>query len=259
MKEQYENNWKDYYAILNVPPDTDYEKIERVYKALAFVYHSDSNPNPSVSEKMKDLNEAYEVLKDIGRRKDYDVFWLQSQQRQTNKVSAMHSSAPPKPVLDPLFIKIKNANPGQVQKAYFTVINAGGLYSKINIDNPNSWVKVTSWHSLTESDELPLKVCIECQGKDWSSVYSESIRVRLDSTEARLRVELRTLLLIRDHSWHDLDFEDLKGWVKKRGLSPGEEIAGKTFRYRCNNANKYQFRLRYSCQKAIYNPLDSPV
>jgi len=88
---------------------------------------------------------------------------------------------------------------------------------------------------------------------------SENIRVRLNSAEARIRVELRTLLLIRDHVWHDLDFEDLKGWGNKRGLSPGEELAGKTFRYRCISVNKYQFRLRYSYQKAIYNPLDSPV
>lgn len=259
MKEQYENNWKDYYAILNVPSDTDFEKIEKVYKALAFVYHSDSNPNLAASEKMKDLNEAYEVLKDAGRRINYNVAWLQRRQKQPNQTNATHSSDLPKPILDPSFIKIKNANLGQVQKAYFTVMNVGGVYSKINIDNPNSWVKVTNWSSLTASDELPLKVCIECQGKDWSSVYSENIRVKLDSVEASIRVELRTLLLIRDHIWHDLDFEDLKGWVKKRGLSPGEELAGKTFRYRCISANIYQFRLRYSYQKAIYNPLDSPV
>jgi curved DNA-binding protein CbpA len=259
MKEQYENNWKDYYAILNVLHDTDFEKIQRVYKALAFVYHSDSNPNPSAIEKMKDLNEAYEVLKDSDRRRKYNYIWLQRQKEQPNQANAALTSGPPKPILDPSFIKIKNANPGQVQKAYFTVMNVGGPYSKINIDNPNSWVKVTQWRSLTETDELPLKVCIECQGKDWSSTYSENIRVKLDSAEAQIRVEFQTLSIIRDHVWHDLDYEDLKGWVKKRGLSPGQELAGRTFRYRCTSANKYQFRLRHSFRNAIYNPLDSPV
>ncbi len=66
--------YKDYYKILGVSRDASQEEITKAYKKLAKKYHPDLNPNdPSAEEKFKDINEAYEVLKDPEKRKRYDM------------------------------------------------------------------------------------------------------------------------------------------------------------------------------------------
>jgi DnaJ-class molecular chaperone len=63
----------DYYRILGVPSDADPEKIKTAYRELAFQYHPDRNEkNPDASEKMKQLNEAYAVLSNPAKRREYD-------------------------------------------------------------------------------------------------------------------------------------------------------------------------------------------
>ena len=61
---------KDYYKILQVAPDASPEVIQMAYKALAKKYHPDLNPGQeeAAQEKMKDVNEAYEILSDKDKR-----------------------------------------------------------------------------------------------------------------------------------------------------------------------------------------------
>jgi DnaJ-class molecular chaperone len=64
---------KDYYKILGVERDADARKIKEAYRKLAFEYHPDRNKgNAEALEKMKELNEAYAVLSDPGKRSRYD-------------------------------------------------------------------------------------------------------------------------------------------------------------------------------------------
>lgn len=65
---------KDYYAILGVLPSAEVETIKAVYRALSKKYHPDiSRENPaSAEEKMREINEAYEILSDATERKKYD-------------------------------------------------------------------------------------------------------------------------------------------------------------------------------------------
>jgi molecular chaperone DnaJ len=65
---------KDYYQILNVNQDASAEDIKKVFRGLAMQYHPDRNPeNIKDSEaKFKEINEAYEVLGDLERRRQYD-------------------------------------------------------------------------------------------------------------------------------------------------------------------------------------------
>jgi curved DNA-binding protein CbpA len=62
----------DYYAILQVHPEADREVIGAAYRRLAAKYHPDVSALPDTAEKMKLLNEAYEVLSDPARRAAYD-------------------------------------------------------------------------------------------------------------------------------------------------------------------------------------------
>jgi DnaJ-class molecular chaperone len=68
-------NQKDYYQILEVEKEASPQRIKEAYRRLAFQYHPDRNrENPSAVEKMKEVNEAYAVLSDPKKRRDYDTF-----------------------------------------------------------------------------------------------------------------------------------------------------------------------------------------
>ncbi len=64
--------FKDYYQLLGVEPDADGKTIKAAYRKLARKYHPDMNPDKGAEDKFKEVAEAYEVLKDAGRRAEYD-------------------------------------------------------------------------------------------------------------------------------------------------------------------------------------------
>lgn len=65
--------YKNYYEVLGVSKNASKEEIRKAYKNLAKKYHPDLNKNSSASEtKFKEINEAYEVLKDPEKRRKYD-------------------------------------------------------------------------------------------------------------------------------------------------------------------------------------------
>ncbi|MEF2145225.1 MAG: J domain-containing protein [Desulfovibrionaceae bacterium] len=65
--------YKDYYQTLGVGKTASKEELSKAFKKLARKYHPDLNPNDKTAEnKFKEINEAYEVLKDPEKRKMYD-------------------------------------------------------------------------------------------------------------------------------------------------------------------------------------------
>jgi curved DNA-binding protein len=64
--------FKDYYAVLGVERTADEDQIRRAYRKLARRYHPDVSKDPAAETKFRDVNEAYEVLKDPEKRKTYD-------------------------------------------------------------------------------------------------------------------------------------------------------------------------------------------
>ena len=65
---------KDYYQILGISDDTGQEDIKSAFRKLAFKHHPDTNPGneQQAEEKFKELNEAFGVLGDQGKRQQYD-------------------------------------------------------------------------------------------------------------------------------------------------------------------------------------------
>ena len=64
--------FKDYYQVLGVQPEAESKVIKTAYRKLARKYHPDMNPDEGAEDKFKEVAEAYEVLKDAGRRAEYD-------------------------------------------------------------------------------------------------------------------------------------------------------------------------------------------
>jgi molecular chaperone DnaJ len=65
---------KDYYQLLGVPETASAEDIKKAYRKLAKQHHPDANQNdPKAAEKFKEIGEAYAVLSDVEKRKQYDA------------------------------------------------------------------------------------------------------------------------------------------------------------------------------------------
>jgi curved DNA-binding protein len=78
--------FKDYYAILGVKPETPTEEIKRAYRKLARQYHPDVSKEPDAENRFKEINEAWQVLQDEQKRAQYDQVrtggWQQQAQQQ---------------------------------------------------------------------------------------------------------------------------------------------------------------------------------
>lgn len=65
---------ENYYNILNISKSADEEEVKKAYRNLAMRYHPDKNPgNKIAEEKFKRISEAYSILSNPQKRKDYDL------------------------------------------------------------------------------------------------------------------------------------------------------------------------------------------
>ena len=70
---------RDYYEILGTSKTADADELKKAYRKLAMKFHPDKNPGDKAAEsKFKELNEAYDVLKDDQKRAAYDRFGHQA-------------------------------------------------------------------------------------------------------------------------------------------------------------------------------------
>lgn len=65
--------YKDYYSILGLTREANEDAIKRAYRKLARKYHPDVSKEPQAEERFKEVQEAYEVLKDAKKRSAYDT------------------------------------------------------------------------------------------------------------------------------------------------------------------------------------------
>ncbi len=68
------SNKRDYYEVLGVSKTATAEEIKRAFRKLAKQYHPDVNKEEGAAEKFKEIGEAYAVLSDENKRRQYDQF-----------------------------------------------------------------------------------------------------------------------------------------------------------------------------------------
>lgn len=65
---------RDYYEILGISRDASKDEIKKAYRRLALKYHPDKNNTEEAEEKFKQISEAYAVLSDDQKRRQYDLY-----------------------------------------------------------------------------------------------------------------------------------------------------------------------------------------
>lgn len=68
------DNKRDYYEVLGVEKGANAEEIKKAYRKKAREYHPDINKSSDAETKMKEVNEAYEILSDDNNKANYDRF-----------------------------------------------------------------------------------------------------------------------------------------------------------------------------------------
>ncbi len=67
---------RDFYEVLGVSKDASASEIKKAYFKLAKKYHPDNDSSPEATEKFKEASEAYEILSDPDKRRQYDQFGM---------------------------------------------------------------------------------------------------------------------------------------------------------------------------------------
>lgn len=108
--------FQDYYSTLGVSRDASPDEITKAFRGLARKYHPDLNKSPDAEAKFKQLNEAYEVLRDADKRKRYDALgenWKAGQEFQ------------PPPDFENIFQQFMGANRGDAGGRVFQFSRGG--------------------------------------------------------------------------------------------------------------------------------------
>jgi curved DNA-binding protein CbpA len=201
------DDFEDYYAILGTSHGATGAEIKKAYLDKCFILHPDRLQGAPESARIRAeqelvrVNKAYAVLSNTQKRQTYDINWVTHKDK-------------PKPVVEPLKIEFNNIRPGETRSASFVIRNIGGPYSKISIPNPNTWVRLVKWQSLSSTDELPLQVSIEVEAPKEGKKFLEAIKVKLDDEESRLPVIIQ--IRKESQSLFERIFKEKKGWVANK-------------------------------------------
>jgi len=99
----------DYYETLNVSPTAKLNEIKKSFRKLAMKYHPDKNKDEGAQEKFQELSEAYAILSDPEKRREYDELYMDDdfyeetddQQERAATEEAFHTESPQEAYLHP--------------------------------------------------------------------------------------------------------------------------------------------------------------
>ncbi len=176
----------DYYKVLQVDPAAEPEVIEGAYKRLANKYHPDKNPSPKATRKMQEINVAYDVLSDPGKRADYD------RGRRVEKPNEPDSAVPPEPVVRPPELNFGSLEHGEVRTGQVVVDNRGGppREANLSVSRDDGSLRISSIKEQSDDRPFPLVVqlTIDTRRLTPGRAYVNSLEVNLDGIIRKVRV-----------------------------------------------------------------------
>ena len=133
----------NYYEVLEVSEKASKEVIEKAYKILAKKYHPDLNKdNPNEAEKkMKELNEAYEILMDDNKRANFDSVLQKKKLIEAQKAQAAQAAAAQSSPQD------QNSNQNHSGSGTISYSNSGNYYTN---QNDNFYVNTANMDEKTK-------------------------------------------------------------------------------------------------------------
>lgn len=125
---------KDYYDILGIDKESNIDKIKKTYRQLSMKYHPDKNKDKKYEELYKNITEAYTVLGNEEKKREYDMeltyknsnYDIQSE--NIFDIFSLFSNIPKKSQFNNINENIDNMN---MPKIY------SKMYTNLNIDNDN--------------------------------------------------------------------------------------------------------------------------
>lgn len=186
-----------YYEILDVGEKAGSEAIKNAYRSKALKYHPDRVPEhlkKKSEEIFKQIQEAYEVLSDPGKRKQYDKALKNVKGGQS--FGETDSSENPVLQVDKTHFEFKDLKWGTVVSEYLSVSNMGGGILTGTIRAVMGWV-VLSEDIIDTPDIQEIEITIDTTKLLAGQEYSETIEIQTDGGEATVYVDISTESLLK--------------------------------------------------------------
>lgn len=153
----------DYYSLLQIETTADQETIRSAYRRIAKIYHPDMNDSPKAADHFKRLSEAYEILSDEKKRKQYDT------------MKALSFGLPIEKLKDKYLDKARLQK--LMRKVATGLAHAAGLF-KNKEQKPGRDIKITKEITFFESytgTEMSIEYkqpvpCDDCRGTGFSEI-----------------------------------------------------------------------------------------
>jgi len=185
-------NLASYYEILGIEESATTEEIKKAYRNLALWCHPDRVPESikkKAGEEFKKIQEAYDVLADPGKRKQYDE---QLKNLKTGRpFDQPDSSDSPVLQVDKTYFEFKDLRWGATVSDSFSVSNAGGGTLTGTIKTVYGWI-VLSESVIDAPYSQEIKMAIDTTILLADQAYSEEIEIRTNGGNETIYVDIST-------------------------------------------------------------------